>query len=117
MFDKKTEKTNFFYYISLNPLRKLYGKFNFTSFEFKSMNCEFKSTSNEFTSVSYEFKSTSSTIIYFIKTQVSSFNISLFPKIPSLKAFVRQLVRSVSDDNLMFYFSPIPWLWIQQETI
>ena len=39
MFDKKTEKTNFFYYISLNPLRKLYGKTRFTSYELSVRIC------------------------------------------------------------------------------
>ena len=30
---------------------------------------------------------------------------------------MRQLVRSVSGDDLMFYFPIISWLWIQQRTM
>ena len=30
---------------------------------------------------------------------------------------MRQLVRSVSGDNLVFNFSIISWLWLQQETM
>ena len=51
-----------------------------------------------------------------MKTRVNSLNIPSFPKILSLKVFVRQLMRSVSGDNLVFYFSTISWLRFQQES-
>ena len=51
-----------------------------------------------------------------MKTRVNSLNISSFPKILSLKVFVRQLLRSVSGDNLVFYFSTISWLRFQPES-
>ena len=49
-----------------------------------------------------------------IKIQLKSLKSSLFPKISSPK-FVRQLVRSVSGDNLLFYASTTAWLRRQQD--
>ena len=48
----------------------------------------------------------SSRLIKSMETQASSLN---------LWHFVKQLVRSVSGDNLMFYFSTISWLQLQQK--
>ena len=72
-------------------------EFKFTSYEFESTSSEFKFTSFEFKSKGYEFKPTSWTIIKSVKTHV------------------RQLVPSVSGDNLFFNGSSISWLWLQQE--
>ena len=81
--------------------------------------CEFKS------STSYEFKSTLTSsnprvtspnsrvmssnprIIKSMKTQSNSLKSSSFPK-----KFVKQLVRSVSGDNLLFYIPTTPWPWL-----
>ena len=82
----------------------------------------------EFTSTSYEFKSTLTSsnprvtspnlrvmssdprIIKSMKTQSDSLKSSSFPK-----KFVKQLVRSVSGDNLLFYIPTTPWPWLQQK--
>ena len=47
-------------------------------------------------------------------TQENSLKTFSFPKI---QQFVRQLVRSVSGNNLVFYFSIISWLRLLQETM
>ena len=53
-----------------------------------------------------------------MKTQVTSLKICSFPKILSFKSFGNSwLVRSVSGDNLMFYFPTILWLLLQQEIV
>ena len=53
-----------------------------------------------------------------MKTQVNSLKISSFPKILNLKSFGNLwLVRLVSGDNFVFYFSTISWLRLQQETM
>ena len=53
-----------------------------------------------------------------MKTQVSSFRISLFPKILSFVSFGNLWCNSCVQfgDNLVFYFSNISWLQLQQET-
>ena len=93
-------------------------EFKSKCYQFKSTSCKFKSTSYEFKSTSYEFKSTTSRIIKSMKTHVNSLKSSSFPKIISpelLGKFVRQSVRSVSSNNLLFYFSTTPWIKLQQE--
>ena len=52
-----------------------------------------------------------------MKTQVSSLKMSSFPKILSLKSFGNSWGNSCVQfgDNLMFYFSTISWLRLQQE--
>ena len=93
-------------------------KFKSTSCKFKSTRYEFKSASYEFKFISYEFKSTTSRIIKSMKTHVNSLKSSSFHKIISPKLlgkFVRQRVRSVSRNNLLFYFSTTPWIKLQQE--
>ena len=53
-----------------------------------------------------------------MKTQVNSLEICPFPKILSLKWFGNSwLIRSVSGDNFVFYFSTISWRRFQQETM
>ena len=59
--------------------------FKSTSYKFESTSYEFKSTSYEFEYTSYEFEFT--WIIKLMKTQVSSFKSSSFPKIISPKLF------------------------------
>ena len=81
--------------------------------EFKFSSYEFKFTSYEFKFASYKFKIMSSKVILSTKTQVNSLNISSFPKI--VRKFVRQFVRSVSNDNLVFYFPTFSWLRFRQE--
>ena len=79
-------------------------EFKSTSYEFESTSYEFESTSYGFESTTYEFKSTRA--IKSIKTQVNSLKRSSFPK-------MRQLVRSISGDNFLFflfYVSITPWL-------
>ena len=93
-------------------------KFKSTCCKFKSTSYEFKSASYEFKFISYEFKSTTSRIIKSMKTHVNSLKSSSFHKIISPKLlgkFVRQRVRSVSRNNLLFYFSTTPWIKLQQE--
>ena len=91
--------------------------------EFISKSYEFKSTSNEFVSTSYdfkftthEFKSTSSRISKPTKqvNQGNSLKISSFRKI--FWQFVRQLLCSVSGDDLVYFFPTISWLWLHQKT-
>ena len=89
-------------------------EFNLTSYGFKSTSYEFNFSSYEFKSTSYEFKSTSSRTIWSIKTQVTV--IFQGPKSSIFWQFVKQLVHSVSGDNLVLYFSTISWLRLQQKT-
>ena len=89
-----------------------------TSYKFKYTTHVFKSTSYEFKSTSYVSKFTSSRIVSSMKTRVNSLKICSFPKILSLKSFSNSwIVRSISGDNFVFYFSAISWLRLQQETM
>ena len=54
-------------------------------------------------------------IIKSIKTQVISLKSSSFPKIISPKLLGSLWGNSVSGDNLLFYISTTPCLWLQQE--
>ena len=53
-----------------------------------------------------------------MKTQVNSLKISFFPKILGLKSFGNLWDKSCVQfvDNIVFYFSIISWLRLQQET-
>ena len=108
-------------------------EFNFSSYEFRSRSYEFKSTSYEFKYTSYEFKSTSHESnfqIYELRVQIhelgfqihefknhlinenpskqpKNFLISWDPQSNIFQQFVRQVVRSVSGDKLVLYFSII----------